>query len=254
MTEKEAEPWFRFSDKLLETALSIFGEAEVPITARGASEPKVLAMTLLVRSISNFTGVVMLSRQGMIVEARILARNCYENLLWIGGLASQGDAFVKAMLHDENKNKVGRGELLLGKYQLDDEVEKRLRAQLRVIHKQPKPSKSLNPNSVAQDGPLDHGYVIYSQLSADAAHPSLTALARYIGRADENGVSVRTIDVSPLPRPGEIATTMDWACNALIGICVGVNQILEGTPAGQTLLALADEYQSLARRVAGKSE
>lgn len=87
MTDKEVEQiWFHFSDKLLEVALNIFGEAEVPITARGASERKVLAMTLLARSISNFKGVVTLARQGMVVEARILARNCYENLLWIGGL------------------------------------------------------------------------------------------------------------------------------------------------------------------------
>lgn len=248
--EQVKQRWFAFSDKLLETAHAIFGEAEAPITARGASEPKVLALALLARSISNFKAVVILAQQGMVVEARIVARNCYENLLWVGGLAAEGDGFVKAMFDDESKSKVGRGELILGRYQLNDEVEARLRAQLRQLNKRPKPAKSLNPKGVAQAGPLEHAYVVYSQLSADAAHPSLTALARYIGRAEEDGQTVRVIDVNPLPKPGEIATTMDWACNALIGVSVGVNQILEGTPAGQRLLPLADEYQSLTKKPA----
>jgi hypothetical protein len=34
----------------------------------------------------------------------------------------------------------------------------------------------------------------------------------------------------------------DLACNAMLGACVAVNEILGGTPAGQQLNALADRY------------
>lgn len=39
--------------------------------------------------------------------------------------------------------------------------------------------------------------------------------------------------------------TLDWACNALLGVCVGVNQILGNTPAGQGLRELGDRYHAL---------
>ena len=79
--------WFEFTDKLIQMAYAIFGEAEAPITEKGASDPKVVAMTLLARTLSHFKSVVALTREGMVVEARILTRCCFENLLWIGGLA-----------------------------------------------------------------------------------------------------------------------------------------------------------------------
>jgi hypothetical protein len=57
------DPWFEFTDKLIKTAYAIFREAEVPITEKGASDPKVLAMALLARTLSHFKSVVALTRK-----------------------------------------------------------------------------------------------------------------------------------------------------------------------------------------------
>ena len=48
-----------------------------------------------------------------IVEARVLARCIYENLIWIGALRERGSDFVKEMLDDEAANRQALGELTL---------------------------------------------------------------------------------------------------------------------------------------------
>ena len=100
---------------------------------------------------------------------------------------------------------------------------------------------------MALGGVLRDGYLIYAQLSADAAHPSLESLNRHITRLPNNeGI----IDVVPASKDVEITQTRDWACNAMLGICVGVNQMLEGTPAGLRLWEIADRYETLKKALA----
>jgi hypothetical protein len=147
------------------------------------------------------------------------------------------------MLHDEARSRQARGELALSKgAQLLEHVKERLRAQLRFMKKKWPDAKSLNPKGVAQSGPLADGYIIYSQLSADAAHPSVTSLNRHVGHS-ENGEAI--IEVVPTRNEEEIKMTWDWACNAMLGVCVGVNQILGGTPGRQKLNSLSDRYYAL---------
>jgi Family of unknown function (DUF5677) len=185
----------------------------------------------------------------MTVEARILTRCCFENLWWIGSLQDKGDEFVKTMFHDDARSRRVRGEFILREaYELDEKVEQRLRAQLHDINKKLPKNKSLSPKDVAEDSVLRHAYLIYSQLSADAGHPTFSSLNRYIGRFGEDGETVRGIDIAPPPKEDEVTQTLDWACNAMVGVCVGVNQIVEGTHTGLKLLEIADEYQALAAR------
>jgi hypothetical protein len=161
-------------------------------------------------------------------------------------LLARGDAFVKDMRDDESKSRKARGEFILSEgFRLDEQVEKRLKAQLRTINKRSPQARFLSPKDVARAGPLAQGYIFYSQLSSDAAHPTMASLNRYVGRFEENGETVRGFDCDPPVKESEIAQTVDWACLAVIGACVGVNQILEGTPAGQELLKIADDWQAL---------
>jgi hypothetical protein len=77
-----------------------------------------------------------LAREGRVVEARVLARCCFENNFWIAELAARGDAFVREMGDDESKSRKARGEFILSEgFRLDEEVEKRLKAQLRTAKK-----------------------------------------------------------------------------------------------------------------------
>lgn len=239
--------WSELADTLGQTALDILGGAPVTVTEKRFAEPKVLAIMLMSRTLSNFRGVFTLIENGLLVEARILVRCCFENTFWLAGLHSQGDKFVRKMLHDEMRSRQVRGEMVLSKKPLLLEgVEKRLREQLRAINKKWPDAKSLSPKDVALSGLLRDGYLIYSQLSADAAHPTVTSLHRHVGHCETDGEAL--IEVVPAPKDDEIVMTWDWACNAMLGACVAVNQILGGTPAGQRLRQIADRYQTLTTR------
>jgi hypothetical protein len=235
--------WTELADTIGQTCLDILGEAPVTVTEKRFADSRVLAIMLTSRALSNFRGVFTLIEHNLVVEARILVRCCFENAFWIAGLLAEGDTFAKKMLQDEMRSRRSRGEWVFStSTPRSEKVEQRLREQLREINKKWPDAKSLSPKDVALGGVLRHGYGIYSQLSADAAHPTVTSLNRHIGRT-ENGEAL--IDVVPAPKADEVITTWDWACNAMLGTTVGVNQILDGTPSGQRLLNIADRYQVL---------
>jgi hypothetical protein len=236
------ERWAQLANDIGQMGLDILGSAPVTVTEKRLADPKVLAIMLMSRSLSHFRGVFSLIDADLIVEARVLVRCCFENAFWIAQLHAEGDKFVRKMLRDEMRSRKVRGELALSKgAALADEAKARLRAQLREINKGFPDAESLNPKAVAMNGLLSDGYMLYSQLSADAAHPTVTSLNRHV--AHENGEPV--IEVEPTPTEDEIVMTLDWACNAMLGVCVGVNQILGNTPAGQGLRELGDRYHAL---------
>lgn len=200
-------------------------------------------MTLLARTISNLKGTLIMVREGRVVEARVLARCCFENQFWIGGLASDGQAFRSAMLHDEMKKRQTRGEMLFKlNSEMEDDVEQKLRKWLRE-HKQWNDSKTLSPKQVAMKTDIGRSYIFYDQLSSDAAHPTVNALNRYIVPADDDGI--RSIDMNPVPSDEELAYTLNIASLAVMGVLIGANQVLGDTPGGAALNALADEYKAL---------
>jgi Family of unknown function (DUF5677) len=238
--------WLDFAEKLPGIAFSILGEAEVPETEKGARHPKVIAATLLIRTRSNFSGAIAMTRAQRVIEARVLTRCCFENLFYLAELAARGDEFVMEMHDDESKSRKTLGELILSEgITVDPAVKERLRTQLRDIKARAPQAKFLSITEVARGGLLAHSESIYRQLSRDAAHPTFTSLNRYIRRFEENGQTVRGLDAEPVVNEFEVAQTVNWACVAMIGICVAANQIFEGTPAGQQLLQIADEWQAL---------
>ena len=107
------EQWLAFADRLIALAYAIFGEAKIEITQKLFGEPKILSMALLCRTVGNFKGVVALTKEGLVVEARTLTRSCYENLYCMAALIEQGDDFVKAMHQDQMRSFRSQGEFLL---------------------------------------------------------------------------------------------------------------------------------------------
>lgn len=61
-------------------------------------------------------------------------------------------------------------------------------------------------------------------------------------RIEEEGAWVLGLDVQPVERGAEVADTVNTACNAVLGTCVGVNQILGYTPASPLVQQLFNEY------------
>jgi len=240
--------WIEFAETLGQLGYDIIGGKPITHTAKGFLEPKVLSIALLSRALSNFRGAIILLTNGLVVEARVLVRSCYENLFWIGGLIAEGDKFAEKMLHADVKSKQTRVEFIFKQgITLSEKVEKKLRAQMHEMKKKSPKPQPLHPQEVALGGVLRDGYLIYSQLSAGAAHPSLESLGRHIIRMPNNQ---RIIEVVPACKDVELTQTWDWACNAVLGICVGVNQMLEGTPAGLRLWEIADRYEALKKSLA----
>jgi hypothetical protein len=236
--------WSKLADRLGQTGVDILAGAPITVTEKKFKEPKILAIMLMSRTLSNFRGVFTLIENGLVVEARILVRCCFENAFWIAGLVSHGDEFVTEMFKDEIKSRRTRAEMVLSKKaELSEQATKRLQEQLRATRKKWPDAETLSPKGVAFRGLLKEGYLTYCQLSADAAHPTLTSLHRHVGHADDDDEAI--IEVVPIPKDEEVVMTWSWACNAMLGACVAVNQILGGTPAGQTLEHIADCYQTL---------
>ena len=58
---------------------------------------------------------------------------------------------------------------------------------------------------------------------------------------------MRAIDVEPALNEQELSDTLKFACNAVLGVLVGVNEILGGTRANSKINAAADAYEGLYR-------
>jgi Family of unknown function (DUF5677) len=248
--ESTIEEVERFAAKVDRAAERVFASASIWNTEpeAGTADPRIVAVLLLVRTLSNFRGTVILLRADRIVEARTIARCCYENLFHIAALRDDGQQFVREMGEDHAASRKARGEFLIQQTGEISEAEwqQKLRAFLTNLGKGQTKRKSLDPKRVAARGPLQKGYVFYSQLSSDAAHPTLDALQRYLGRAQENGEPIWTFDIDPLINPKERRETLLMACEALLGICIGVMEILNLQPIiYDELAALAAEYQAL---------
>ncbi len=244
------EQWLAFADRLIALAYAIFGEAKIDITEKLFGEPKILSLALLCRTVGNFKGVVALTREGLVVEARTLTRSCYENLYCMAALIEQGDDFVKTLHHDQLRSFRSQGEFLLegidSEHIGDEEFVEQLQARVKEIKSRWPKANFVTPKQTIKHSVLKQSYLLYSKLSGDAAHPSILALKRHLVRLVENGEQVMGLDVNPPERGNELADTIDLACNAMIGTCVAANQILGHLPAvNDDLQRLFIEYGAL---------
>jgi hypothetical protein len=111
--DAESTKAIQYSEKLMSAAIDVVGAAKVELTQDFARDPKIVALTILCRSISNFRAAMLLVQQRHIVEAKALGRCLYENLLWMGALRERGLDFVQEMLKDEGFNGQSLGKLTL---------------------------------------------------------------------------------------------------------------------------------------------
>jgi hypothetical protein len=161
------EEWKDLAGSIRDAGLKIFETADIPRTAKGFADVKVLAVTLLARTVSNVKATLLLVEARRIVEARTITRGVFENLYWIVGLAEEGEAFVRKMRDDDMSHSHARGrDIFKADVDLDAGVSDRLRAYLSAnIVK----AKSLAPKQVASiRSDFEKTYIFYGQLSSDA--------------------------------------------------------------------------------------
>jgi len=83
--------WFVFAEDVNRTGQRILGGFQ---PSGSAAVRDVVAIALLMRTLSNFQGTILMAERGMVVEAGTLARCCFENAVFVGALRNEGDKFL----------------------------------------------------------------------------------------------------------------------------------------------------------------
>ena len=242
MTEK----WLQYSERLGEAAIAILGEADELKVDADIKDPKVLAMTLLCRTLLNFKGAALMVQNGLPVEARTLTRCCFENLLWVGELAARKEDFVKEMVKDEASSQQSRGKMLLALGdELDVEHHQNLKARMATLGELHPKAKSIKFGDLGKINGIADSYLWFRHLSGDSAHPSMTSLARHLTREPDGSIMIAVV---PEPIEKEMADTLQFANQALLGVCVATCEVVANVPRAHVALSpLFEEFIELAK-------
>src|ERR1700722_2721778 len=246
MTGKEA--WLDYSRRLYDAGLSIIFEADKMAVGSSTKDPKVLALALLCRTLSNFNGAVLMIEAAMPVEARTLTRCCFENLLWLAELTEKGDAFVEEMVRDEVSSQQARGKMVLSwSDRLEDQAPyaEGLRTSLEQMKEKHPKAKAIRFGDLGKENRIADSYLWFRQLSSDAAHPSLTSLSRYMFKQPNNVV---TLSIAPDMKEKEAEDTLQYATQALMGVCVATCTICKVPNSHAALSPLFEEFITLAQQ------
>jgi hypothetical protein len=237
---------FEIAEELNRIGQSILADAKVTFTSKGPNDPKLLTMLLLIRTLSNFQGVILLAERGMIVEARTLGRCCYENAYVVSALQKDGDEFVKAMLSDEMHVRKGTSRWFLDDPARLEHVaggEAQLKKNIENIEAEHRKTVGYKFDQIAERAGIADLYIWYKQLSWDAAHPSLQALGRYFD-ADEQGGN-QTLRWGPDCKQEEVGDTLSLCLSAVFCVWLVCAEQL-GAPQGQAAAsALWQRFKSL---------
>jgi len=211
------DSWLEFTGRVLELCRATL-EAATTDMIDGTSQ--MLSCAVLARMQSNLDGALALIREDRIVEARILARSCMENYFWTLALGESGDEFIYDFMRDDERRKKRRRKVALdSRLEIDESILERLRS----IGHVPRATRR-RYNRPTQEGVVTHTQVanafeFYSQLSEDAAHPSLKALHRhwYISSGQSGSGRIR---IKPAFANAEIKDTLRWTCLASLHVCL----------------------------------
>jgi hypothetical protein len=252
MTPDE-ERSFTFADELLAFAIALITAAPAPpVTRDTRRDPAMVGRTLLCRSITNFRGALVLAREDHPVESRALVRMIFENFFFVAALCDHGADFVRQMRSDEAANRKALGELSLQNLaDKEGEYSTIIRTNIRkLLTEFPKPKKFGSVNAVAASTVARRAYLSYAILSVDG-HPSVSSLRRYLQWEQEGDSHYLTLNVIPRFTEKERLATIDEACSALLGVCVGFNQLLDGTPKNDELRVFFERFEAQGRHAAG---
>jgi hypothetical protein len=239
-------------EELGQTALQIAGQVNIKITEHGFLEPKLLALALLSRTLGNFRGTVRLIEQGLLVEARILARCCFENQLVVGGLFTKGIEFAHQIKADDVAGKKARLKFVADNEGIFQALSQETRDEMARAQESLTASKGsyLKFKEASAAGPFSSIYLAYSQLSGDAAHPTFSALMRHCVIEGGN----LTFDVVPAENEHQLDETLHLACISLISVAVIVNEMSGYTEAGKSLPELNRKFVTLQTERFGSKE
>ncbi len=202
--------------------------------------PQLAKFAVLARSHGHMSAIILLIKAGQIVEARIITRSLLENFFLAVALAENNSASFLDLENDRRASRLKRVKLMT---ENGNSFSPTQIAQAQAYLKRIAKGRFMNPGSVVNRTSIRNTYIIYAQLSGDSAHPSLDALDRHIIR---NGKGHLTeLSVAPVTERDESRDTVFWACMALLGILVSVQDLPGATQAGPHISAISERYLRL---------
>jgi hypothetical protein len=168
MTEAEAKArWVDYAKRLRPVGIAIFGGSNVRVTAEESADIRVVGLMLLARTLSNLRAALVLVESGLVVQAKVIARCCFENSYWVGALLKEGAKFRESMVHHEMKHKRMRAQTIFSATKgLKGKIGDKLRGWMRE-HKEYEESPTLDPKNVCERAE-NESYMFYQHLSWDA--------------------------------------------------------------------------------------
>ena len=244
----DLKAWRALADRMLAKGTQIFGGCDVPVTGDGPRDPRVVGLALLGRTLSAVEAASLLLDNDMVVEARTLVRTIHENLFYAAALAARGAAFVEELeLDDRHSRKARAGGLIeFAKAQVErpDFLDK-LEAFRADLVARPEKTFSIKFEQAARAGNVLPAFIVYRELSTDAAHPTAESLSRHILPCDDPEKAPFAVSGFPLLVPLERADTAELLCSATLGVLVAVNELVGGVNDGELLRAIGDDFLAL---------
>ena len=243
------QTWDLLAQRLYAKGMDMFVAASPPLTSSGARDPKVVALTLLARTLKAMQATDMLIEAGLIVEARTVTRSIHENLFYAAALTKTGEAFVQELENDDISIRRKRAKGLLEFFEKQDGGKTDRHAELEAYREHLWETHGkiaeISMAKAAQAGGVHDAFIAYRELSTDAAHPSAASLSRHvIAHDDPDGPPFTVVD-EPALDPLEDVDTLELLCMAVLGVIVAVNETLGGVAAGERLDGLGEEFTRL---------
>jgi hypothetical protein len=145
------QEWLDFSRKLVDAGHWLANAAMKHLPS-SLTDPKLVALLLLPRTLSHVESVILLVKAERIQEARILVRSCFENAFYAAGLVSDGEKFLNEIIENDQKQRNSQGRLI---YKEGLAVGDKFR-QFMKENKGWEKSKTVDVKSVASKGAIQN--------------------------------------------------------------------------------------------------
>jgi hypothetical protein len=243
MIKDELRQWVALAEQI-EHMSERFQFLRIPSNEDDVSRLHRVRYALVARTASSFKVVLKLVRTRQVVEARIVARSCIENALYMNRLLKDGEDLLGIMEKSEEQARHRRGRFMLEQPRIvvDDETRERLQDFLRINRSQNSKVQMSTPKSVSKGIPFEHLYLMYSQMSDDAGHPSLTSLVRHVRIENESLVT----EFNPPASVSELIDTLTWSCMAAVTCMIDATHLFEDAGLNHHANELALAYERLA--------
>lgn len=230
--------WFKLAEDA-NLALMAAAIAAMKAVHTTSMAPEAVAVRVLSCSCAAFQGVILLIERGMVAEARMLARSLIENAFCIAALHDNASTFMQMLKDDSEASRRLQGNFIIAQNLIESGAARdKLKAAIDAIDK----TDIMSPKKVAALGPLMKQYLAYQRLSDDAAHLSARSLHRHVERSpDRSGWRYKW----GAGDQGGNATTLHHAISAVLGIGVGVTQLLKDLESNAAFGPLADRFASM---------